>query len=324
MKNNHHNLIVNNPKFRHTLSVKKNDLKNRYKIVYKETFQTSVPGTAANIFYVSKSFLKNKKVLDLGCGAGRLSLFASTVAKHVTGIDYVPDAISYANSFSELTNRKNVHFKVGDLDKFSGQKFDIILISEVLQHVENPQRTLKQCQKLLNKNGYVIVSIPCFNNFRGNVWLTLQNLFHLPMSLTDTFQLAPQDMEIMSKKAGLHLEKIIGMSYDWAWAEWGIDDLKRRISLAIKDAKLQKISDIKLINKWLDQKLIENKQYLKYLQKSKILKLRPKLSPLHLPKNTKANIRKYLDDGSLDINRFYCSKEPHNTMGAGAIYFIKN
>ena len=324
MKSSQHNLVIDNPQFRSTLSVKKNDLKNRYKVVYKETFQTSVPGTAANVFYISKPFLKNKKVLDLGCGSGRLSLFASTVAKQVIGIDYISDAIEYAKSFSKLTNRKNVKFEVADLDKFAGEKFDVILISEVLQHVENPQNTLKKCKKLLNKNGYVIVNIPCFNNFRGDVWLTLQNLFHLPMSLTDTFQISPNEIEVMSKKAGLKLEKIVGMSYDWAWDEWGIEDIKRRISLAVKDAKLDKISDLKSINQWLDSKLIENRQFLEYLKKSKKLKLRPKLSPLNIPKNSNSKIKKYLDDGKLDINRFYCSKSPHNTMGAGAIYFIKN
>jgi len=318
-----HSLVIKNSKFRSTTSVDKKTLKNRYKIVYKETFQTSVPGTTANVIYLSRALLKNKKVLDLGCGAGRLSLFASRYAKHVTGIDYVDSAITYANQFAKLCDRHNVEFLTADLDSFTDKKYDVILISEVLQHVENPLRILKKCNQLLNKKGYVIVNIPSFNNFRGNVWLTLQNLFKLPMSLTDTYQLSTKEMKIFSKKAGFKLEKIIGMSYDWAWSEWGIDDLIRRVFLATKDAKLDKMADFKSMNKWLSSNLEPNKKFLQYLIKKGIVKTRPKFSLLKIPRSAKKQIRNYLDDGNSDINRFYCTIEPFNIMGAGAIYFLK-
>ena len=154
-----HNLKVKNKKFRESLSLKKPAIKKRYQVVYEETFETNVPGTAAHIIFQTKDLIRGEKVLDLGCGAGRLSLFAAKYAKKVFGIDYIEKAIDYANNFAEMTNSKNVTFQVGDLDLFKNEKFGVILISDVLQHVNNPLKTLKQCHKILKKNGIVSAGI---------------------------------------------------------------------------------------------------------------------------------------------------------------------
>ncbi|MEX2059962.1 MAG: class I SAM-dependent methyltransferase [Nitrosopumilaceae archaeon] len=319
-----HNLVVKNPSFRKSLSLDKKTVKDRYEVVYKETFQTSTPGENTHVIFHSRHLLKNKTVLDLGCGAGRLSLYASKYAKSVTGIDYIDSAVDYAKNFANLCNIKNVEFFTGDNDQFLERKYDVILISEVLQHVNNPLKILQRCKKLLNKNGWVIVSVPSFNNFRGTVWLTLQNLFKLPMSLTDAFQISADEMYVMTNKTGFNLVKTIGMSYDWAWAEWGIEDMKRRVYLATKDANLLHLADTRSTNKWLSSNLKFNKQFMEYLIEKRIVKKRPRFSFLNIPKNTNKDIKRYLDDGNTDINEYYCDITPFNRMGALAIYFLKN
>ncbi len=318
-----YNMVVKNPKFRKTLSLDKKSVKQRYELVYKETFETSVPGTAAHVVFQSKNLLKGSKVLDLGCGAGRLSLYAAKYADSVTGIDYIGSAINYANKFAKLCNVKNANFSVTDLDSVAGMQYDVVLISEVLQHVKNPLATLSRCRKLLKKGGYVVVNIPSFDNFRGTVWLTLQNLFNLPMSLTDTVQISSRDLNRMASNAGLKIVKTIGISYDWAWAEWGIGDLKRRIQHATKDARLENISDIRAMHNWLDSKLEFNKSFLNYLVTKRIVKKRPPFSLLKIPRSVDSKIKRYLDDGNTAINPYYCEIEPFNVMGAGAIYFLQ-
>ena len=318
-----YNLKVKNKKFRESLSLKKPAVKKRYQVVYEETFETNVPGTAAHIIFQTKDLIKGKKVLDLGCGAGRLSLFAAKYAKEVFGIDYIEKAIDYANKFAGITKSENVTFQVGDLDLFKNKKFDVILISDVLQHVDDPLKTLKQCNKILKQNGIVIISIPNFNNFRGHVWLTLQSMFNLPMSLTDTFQITSEEMEKLSKKAKLKPIKTIGYSFEWGWSDWAIEDMKRRINLATKDGKMEKFANLKSINNWLDSKYEFNNEYLKFLENKKYIKKRPLKKILNIPSNCPKNIKKYLDDGNSNINRFYSNVEPFNKMGAGAIYILK-
>lgn len=317
------NIKIKDLKFRKSLSLDKSTLKERYKIMYKETFQTSPPGSSANVIFQSKNIMKNKTVLDLGCGAGRLCLYASKYAKHVTGIDYIDKAIEYSNKFAKMCNIKNIDFLLGDIDSFKEDKYDVIMMAEVLQHVDNPLKTLKKCKKLLNKNGYLIISIPSFNNFRGTVWLTLQSLFNLPMSLTDTFQISADDMQSMCQKTGFKITKLTGTAWDWAWTEWGIDDLKRRVFLATTDAKLVQIADFKAMNKWLESNLTFNKQFINYLVNNKIIKKRPKSTLLKLPKNANTTEKKYLDDGNAKVNLFYCGTAPFNRMGEGTTYILK-
>ena len=314
---------IKNPKFRKSLSFDKKNLKERFKIMYDETFFTSPPGSSANVIFQAKKFLKGNTVLDLGCGSGRVSLYASKYAKHVTGIDYIENAIKYSQKFSKLCNIKNVEFHVGDLDTLDNTKYDVILMNEVLQHVDNPKNTMKKCNHLLKKGGFLIISMPSFNNFRGYVWMTLQTLFHLPMSLTDIHKISADDMQKIAKNSGFKIEKMIGTAWDWAWSEWAIDDLKRRIFLAAKDAKIDKSADFKSINNWLDSNLLFNKQFLDSLISKKILKKRPQTNLLQIPKNTNSKVKKYLDDGNSKKNLFYCDVSPFNRMGEGIIYILK-
>lgn len=317
------NIRIKDPKFRKNLSLDKQSLKKRYEIMYNETFKTSPPGSSAHLINQSKSFLKNKTVLDLGCGSGRVSLYASKYAKKVLGIDYIEDAIKFSNKFASICNIKNVEFQVGDLDKFSERKVDVIIMAEVLQHVDNPNQVLRRSNKILNKNGRMIISVPSFNNFRGIIWQSLQNLLGVPMSLTDTFYITAEDMEKMVRVNGFKIEKIISTAWDWAWTEWAIDDMKRRVKLAFKDAKLEKVTNFKNFERWLESNLEFNKQFVNYLIKNKIIKKRKATNLLKIPRNVDKKTREYLDDGNTKVNLYYSDVPPFNRMGEGTIYILK-
>ena len=66
----------------------------------------------------------------------------------------------------------------------------------VLEHLDKPFKTLRSIIIAnLKKNGQFITSSPSFLNPRGYVWMTLQLLFDVPMSLTDIHFLCPFDFE---------------------------------------------------------------------------------------------------------------------------------
>ena len=317
------NIKIKDPKFRKNLSLDKQSLKKRYEIMYNETFKTSPPGSSAHLINQAKPFLKNKSVLDLGCGSGRISLYASKYASKVLGIDYISKAIQFSKKFANLCNIENVEFKVGDLDQFSEQKVDVIIMAEVLQHVSNPNQVLKKSNKILNKDGYMVISVPSFNNFRGIIWQSLQNLFGVPMSLTDTFYISVEDMEKMASKNGFRIEKVVSTAWDWAWTEWAIDDMKRRVNLAFKDAKLEKYANFKNFEKWLESNLKFNKQFVDYLSQNKIIQKRKAEKLLKIPKNINQKTKEYLDDGNTKVNLYYSDVPPFNRMGEGTIYILK-
>jgi putative methylase len=68
-----------------------------------------------------------KKVLDLGCGTGRLALAAAYLgAKHVVGVDIDKTAIKTALENSARTGETNVQWVVGDIAAITGN-FDTVL-----------------------------------------------------------------------------------------------------------------------------------------------------------------------------------------------------
>ena len=60
--------------------------------------------------------------------------------------------------------------------------------------------------RVVEKDGYLINLCPSFLNVRGHVWMTLQLLFDVPMSLSDLHFLCPFDFEEFCEGKGYELE----------------------------------------------------------------------------------------------------------------------
>jgi SAM-dependent methyltransferase len=94
-----------------------------------------------------------QRVLDIGCGRGELGHALSQGGHHVVGLDQYPpeeqlDAFHEANLFDGLP------------DEVVDQRFDTILLADVLEHLPDPEVLLRQAAGLLNRNGKILVSLP--------------------------------------------------------------------------------------------------------------------------------------------------------------------
>lgn len=101
---------------------------------------------------------ENKNILDIGCGPGALLNELNKRYKNtkLTGIDFSEHAIMYARK-----KMPNITFEVKDVLKdHLKDKYDIIFCTEVLEHLENPEQTLKKILTLLSTNGVLILSVP--------------------------------------------------------------------------------------------------------------------------------------------------------------------
>ncbi len=104
-------------------------------------------------------------VLDVGCGVGSLSLYCASKGAYVTGIDISKRAIAIAtNAASASTFAHTPTFYSQILTESLGT-FDLIICSEVIEHVPDEKIFLKQLLANLKPNGLLILSTPNSENW---------------------------------------------------------------------------------------------------------------------------------------------------------------
>jgi SAM-dependent methyltransferase len=114
------------------------------------------------------------RVLDVGCGNG--SMLALPLARRgfqVTGIDIDAPSIEHAKQLAK--DLPNATFICGHVAELKTEKFDVVILSEVLEHMAEPRTLLADSVKHLNESGVVIVTVP---NGYGEFEID-SRLFHL-------------------------------------------------------------------------------------------------------------------------------------------------
>ncbi len=108
---------------------------------------------------------KSKTVLDIGCGTAAKSFYLASQGKKVTGIDISQKAIDSCLQNAKAFNlQKNTNFINQTLEDYKTSKnFDLILCTEVIEHIQDDQKMLKKIFTLLNKNGILILTTPSQN-----------------------------------------------------------------------------------------------------------------------------------------------------------------
>jgi SAM-dependent methyltransferase len=97
-------------------------------------------------------------VLDLGCGIGTIPFLLGSLGYRVTGIDLDADSIA---SCIEKNQFPNVTFEVGNAETLDlKRKFDVVIASEVIEHVPHPELLIQTMHRHLLEDGIGIISIP--------------------------------------------------------------------------------------------------------------------------------------------------------------------
>lgn len=188
---------------------------------------------------------KNLKVLDLGCGEGDLASIIASAGAKITAIDYSEKAIQICKNRHNL---ENLEFKEMDY-KDVKERFDVIIMKGVLEHFDDSFSELNYLIKNnLNRNGVVITSSPSFLNLRGHIWMTLQLLFDIPMSLTDLNFLCPFDFEEFCQKNNYTL-KYKSIEQDQGCGEKLLTDFDKRLRNALRDKNMP--GNVDKLLKWL-------------------------------------------------------------------------
>lgn len=107
-----------------------------------------------------QNHLADATTLDMGCGSGTLAHLLARHGARVTGIDTSPEAIAYAQQ--RLQTTRNCTFAVAPVYKtpFADRSFDNIVATEIIEHLEEPDKLLIEMKRVWNGRGKVIITTP--------------------------------------------------------------------------------------------------------------------------------------------------------------------
>ncbi len=116
------------------------------------------------------SFTGNEKILDFGCGDGKISAEMARLSKNgaVLGLDISEKMIHFAKILFPSYAFPNLEFKKSTsltLDDFQGrQEYDIVCAFTVFHLISNPLETLKNLQEFLKPSGKLLITVPTGKN----------------------------------------------------------------------------------------------------------------------------------------------------------------
>jgi SAM-dependent methyltransferase len=110
---------------------------------------------------LEKLISKKYRVLDLGCHEGKMSNYLADIAYEVVGVDNDSKAIE--NAKLKYGTKKNLQFYTIDAIDYlqnSTDKFDVLILSHILEHIDNPSEFIQNFSKFFN---YIYIELPDFD-----------------------------------------------------------------------------------------------------------------------------------------------------------------
>ena len=136
--------------------LKRTDKKFKLPITFKGNIKTTILEDDKRRAVQHSNILINKKILDFGCGWGGF-LKRTIKAKSLTGIELRKECILYIKK-----NIKKIH--ISDNLNNLNEKYDIITMFHVLEHIPYQTEILRELKKKLTKNGKIIIEVPSAND----------------------------------------------------------------------------------------------------------------------------------------------------------------
>jgi SAM-dependent methyltransferase len=171
------------------------------------------------MFYVRH--VPGGRLLEVGCGNGRQLERLAQAGWRAEGIDFDEHAATMARSLG-------ISVRVGELASanYGEGQFDAIILSHVIEHVQDPVQLLAECRRILKPGGQLVVATPNANalghRWYGRAWLGLEPPRHLVV-------FTPRALADAARRAGFEHASIETKTIVGAW--WFLASVWRRSAL---------------------------------------------------------------------------------------------
>jgi 2-polyprenyl-6-hydroxyphenyl methylase/3-demethylubiquinone-9 3-methyltransferase len=170
-------------------------------------------------FIHEKVNLKNKKVLDVGCGGGILSESMAKLGAEVTGIDMGEKVIRIAELHA-LQSKLNIDYQCASIESIAlknNASFDVITCMEMLEHVPDPSIIVSLCAKLLKPGGTLFMST-INRNIKAYLFAVIGAEYILKLLPRGTHDyekfIKPSELIAWCRKENLNIKTLVGMTYN--------------------------------------------------------------------------------------------------------------
>jgi 2-polyprenyl-3-methyl-5-hydroxy-6-metoxy-1,4-benzoquinol methylase len=147
-----------------------------------------------------EKFRKTNKILDVGCGPGLFLIEAKKRGWEVYGTEFTDKQIAYLNE-------KDIKTSKGKLteNSFEKEMFDVIISSEVIEHINNPIEELTLFYSFLRKGGLTYITTPNFNAIERYLLKGKYNIIQYPEHLS---YYTPKTIDLLLSNTGFKKIKI--------------------------------------------------------------------------------------------------------------------
>lgn len=165
------------------------------------------------------SGLKDKKVIDVGCGGGILAESMAQRGASVTGIDMGKAPLQVARLHKHESGVE-VDYQQITAEEMAAQhagEFDVVTCMEMLEHVPDPASVIKACAQLVKPTGTVFFST--INRNPKSYLLAIVGAEYLLRMLpkgTHHYEkfIKPSELTSWARTAGLNTQELTGMTYN--------------------------------------------------------------------------------------------------------------
>lgn len=174
----------------------------------------------------SRRPLEGRRALDVGCGAGLLTEPLARLGAQVTGIDAASESIAVARAHAEGQGLA-IDYRQGGVESLAGERFDLIVSMEVIEHVADPAGFVAAIANVLAPGGLVLLSTPNRTRLSRLALITLgEGLGMVPRGTHDWSKfLTPDELSALLQAAGVDVFDRTGMRFDPARGFTLSDDL---------------------------------------------------------------------------------------------------
>lgn len=184
---------------------------------------------------IVSSFNKNKgSLLDVGAGTGDFLNAAKNDGWSISGVE--PNSKA-----RNLANQKKIYL-VEDIYQLPTQKYDVITLWHVLEHVPNLFEYIETLKSLLKKNGTLIIAVPNYKSYDAKYYKEFWAAYDVPRHL---WHFSSNGIKKLFAKFNFKLENTLPMTYDAYYVSLLSEKYKNSSFQKLKALKTGFLSNLK-------------------------------------------------------------------------------